>query len=67
MLIKSADKYHSVLSGYFVVIKFNFLFVCLFLLAQFQILKESWQMASEKIYLGKEDVNALNFNGTLGA
>lgn len=38
IFMKSADKYHSVLSGYFVVIKFN-LFVCLFLLAQFQILK----------------------------
>lgn len=57
--MRSADKHCSRLLGCLIAIKFNFLF----LPAQLQILKESCQMASEKIYLGKEDVMALNLNG----
>lgn len=52
MYMRPADKHYSSLSGYFVAIKFNILF----LQAQLQILliKESCQMAPERIYLRKK-------------
>lgn len=61
LFMRSANK-HLGFSGYFVPLKFNFLF----LLAQLHIFKESWQVDSERIYLGREDVMALNFNDILG-
>lgn len=61
MFMRSADKHYSGVPGYFVAIKFNFWF----LLAQLQMLKESWQIASERIYLGKEDTMILNFTAII--
>lgn len=58
MFIRSSDKHCSGLPSYSVAIKF----ISLFLLVKLQFLKESWQMASGRICLGKEDVMTLNFN-----